>query len=65
MFVPSKSFHPSLMFVGKARAYPRVEHLREAPGLTHTHYTWLEKLGMDKQSGQITLSATPKYGYKS
>jgi hypothetical protein len=28
MFVPGKPFHPSLMLVGKAGAYPRVEHLK-------------------------------------
>jgi hypothetical protein len=29
-FVPGKPFQSSLMFVGKAEAYPRVEHLKEA-----------------------------------
>jgi len=27
VFVPGKPFQPSLMFAGKAGAYPRVEHL--------------------------------------
>ncbi len=27
-FVPGKSFQPSLIFGGKAGAYPRVEHLK-------------------------------------
>jgi hypothetical protein len=30
VFVPGKPFQPSLMFVGKARAYPIVEHLKGA-----------------------------------
>ncbi len=30
MFVTGKPFQPSLMFVGKAAAYPRVEHLKGA-----------------------------------
>jgi hypothetical protein len=28
MFVSGKTFHPSLVFVGEARAYPRVEHMK-------------------------------------
>ncbi len=28
LHVTRKPLHSSLMFVGKARAYPRVEHLR-------------------------------------
>jgi hypothetical protein len=28
--VPSKPFHPSLMFVGKAKAYPGEGHLKGA-----------------------------------
>jgi hypothetical protein len=34
VFVSGKPFQPSLMFVGKAGAYPRVEHLK---GLTRKH----------------------------
>jgi hypothetical protein len=30
VFVPGKPFQPSLMFAGKAGAYPRVEHLKIA-----------------------------------
>jgi hypothetical protein len=30
MFVSGKPFQPSLMFVGKAKAYPRVENLKGA-----------------------------------
>jgi hypothetical protein len=30
VFVPGKLFQPSLMFVGKARGHPRVEHLKGA-----------------------------------
>ncbi len=30
MFVPGKPFQLSLMFAGKAGAYPRVEHLKGA-----------------------------------
>ncbi len=38
MFVPGKSFRTSVKFVGKDRAYTRVDHLRggllgQAPGL--------------------------------
>jgi hypothetical protein len=29
-FIPGKPFQPSLMFAGKAGAYPRVEHLQGA-----------------------------------
>ncbi len=29
-FVPGKPFQPSLIFVGKARSLPRVEHLNKA-----------------------------------
>ncbi len=28
VFLPGKPFQPSLMFAGKAGAYPRVEHLK-------------------------------------
>ncbi len=30
VFVPGKPFQPGLMFVGEARGYPRVEHLKGA-----------------------------------
>ncbi len=55
MFDPGKPFQPSLMFVDKARSHP----LRGSPeicftqvgsGLTHKHYTSLEKLAKDKDS---------------
>jgi hypothetical protein len=35
MFVPGKPFQPSLMFAGKAGAYP--SEAPKAPGLTHKH----------------------------
>jgi hypothetical protein len=44
VFVPGKPFQPSLMFAGKAGAYPRVEHLMFAvkaganPRLEHLKY---------------------------
>jgi hypothetical protein len=31
MFVPGKHFQPRLVIVSKARAYPRVKHLSNAP----------------------------------
>ncbi len=31
MFAPGKPFQPSLMFVGKAGAYPSEKHLSDAP----------------------------------
>jgi hypothetical protein len=42
VFVPGKPLQPSLMFVGKAGAYPseasfRCSALAWDPGLTHTH----------------------------
>jgi hypothetical protein len=30
VFVPGKPLQPSLMFAGKAGAYPRVEYLKDA-----------------------------------
>jgi hypothetical protein len=33
VLVPGKVFQPSLMFVGKAGAYPRVEHIIFCKGL--------------------------------
>ncbi len=55
MFVPGRPFHPSLMFVVKARAYLsealfRYSTLGWAPGLTHRHHTRLEMLFGDKHS---------------
>ncbi len=41
VFVPGKPLQPSLMFAGKARAYPseapEVFHSRVAPDLSHKH----------------------------
>ena len=45
------------MFAGKAAAYPS-----EAPGLTHTHYTRLERLRRDKHS--CLLRKFVNYGRK-
>ncbi len=48
----------SLMFVGKAKAYPieelfRCSTLRQAPGLTHKQQTTLERLANDKDSNLL------------
>ena len=53
MFVPGKPFQPSLVFVGKARAYLseapfKWSTLGKAPGLTRKHLTRLERLARDK-----------------
>ncbi len=67
MFVPGKLFQSTLTFVGKAGAYPRVEHLkgaslRLAPDLSHKHLTRLEKLARDKHSSLIRKFVN--YGWK-
>jgi hypothetical protein len=49
------------MFEGKAVAYPR-EALGQAPGLTHKHYTRLERLAKDKHSSIVQKPV--KYGCK-
>ncbi len=46
---------PSLIFVGKDGAYPRVEQLKFtsielAPGLSYKHWTGLERAAEDKHS---------------
>ncbi len=58
MFVSGKLFKPSLMVVGKARAYPRGQHLKRCStwvgsNLTHKHYTKLEKLATNKYSSLL------------
>ncbi len=58
MFVPGKPFRPSLMFVGKAKAYARVEQLKctslvLGPGLSYKHWTRLERLVRDKHSSLL------------
>ncbi len=50
---PGKPFQPSVMFVGKARAYPSDVTfscctLGWAPGITHKYQTRLERLTRDK-----------------
>jgi len=57
VFVPGKSFHPSLKFVGEAGAYPS-----EAPGLTHKQYSRLKSLARDKHSSLLRKSVN--YGRK-
>jgi hypothetical protein len=41
------------MFAGKSRAYPNEAPLRLAPGLTHKHYTRLERLARIKHSSLL------------
>jgi hypothetical protein len=50
------------MFVGKAGAYPRVEHL-VGSGLTRKHWTRLERLARDKRSSLLRKFVT--YGRKN
>jgi hypothetical protein len=62
-FVPVKSFQPSLMFAGKAGAYPCEAHFRcstlgYAPGLTHKHKTRLQRLARDKYSSLLSKGVT-------
>ncbi len=68
MFFPGEPFQHSLMFVGKARSYTRVEHLKVASigwasGLTHKHKTRLERLARDKHSSSLCKSVN--YGRKN
>ncbi len=58
MFVNGKPFQPSLMFVGKAGAYPIEEPFRcctlgQASGLAHKQETRLERLTRDKHSNLL------------
>jgi hypothetical protein len=58
VFVTRKPFQPSPMLAFKTRAYLRQPHFRcstfgVAPGLTHKHKTWLEKLARDKLSSLL------------
>ncbi len=52
VFVPGRSFHSNLMFVGKAGEYPsvRCSTQEESPGFTRKHQTRLERLARDKDS---------------
>jgi hypothetical protein len=51
VFVFDKSFLPTLMFVGKAGAYPRVKQLKcTTPGHSYKHWTSLERPARDKHS---------------
>jgi hypothetical protein len=49
------------MFVGKARAYLRVEHLKIS--LTHKYYTRLKRLAWDKHSSLLRI--LKNYGHKT
>ncbi len=67
MFVPGKLFQLSVMIVGKAGAYLaealfRCSTLGYAPGLTHKHYTRLERLNRNKHSS--LLRTFVNYGRK-
>ncbi len=68
MFVPGKPLQPSLMFEGKAGAYPseapfRCSTLKEAAGHTLKHQTRSERLASDRLSS--LLRKTVNYGQKS
>ena len=61
MFVSGKLSKPSLMLVGKARAYPRGQHLKRCStwvgsSLNHKHLTKLEKLATNKHSSLLRKS---------
>ncbi len=67
VFVLGRRLQPSLMFVGKAGAYPievpfRRSTLGQAPGLAHKQLHRLERLAMDKpgntKGGSITVPLT-------
>jgi hypothetical protein len=65
VFVTSKSFQHSLMFVSEARAYPRVEHLKGVAlgigsGLTRKNNTRLERLVRDKHSSLLQTFLIPE-----
>ncbi len=53
MFVPGKSFKPSLMFVDKAGVYPSEATSRIGTGLTHKHKTRMEKFARDEHSSLL------------
>jgi hypothetical protein len=57
VFVPGKPFQPSLIYVGKQGAYPRVEHLKGATwigsGLTRNNWIRLERIVRDKHSSLV------------
>ncbi len=60
-FAPGKPIQPSLMFAGKARAFPskapfRYSTLGQAPGLIHKHQTRLERLAKDKHFSLLRKS---------
>ncbi len=53
MFIPGRSFQPSIGFAGKAGACPseapfKCSALGQASGLAHKHETRLERLARDK-----------------
>jgi hypothetical protein len=55
MFFPGKPFKPSLMLAGKAGAYLseppfRLSSLGAAPGITHKHFTMLERRARNDHS---------------
>ncbi len=58
MFVLDKPLQPSLMFVGKAGAYPGVEQFKctslgLAPGLSCKYWMWLERPVREKLSSLL------------
>ncbi len=67
VFVPGRSLKSSLMFRGKARAYPseapfRCSTLGQAPELNHTYQTRLQRLSRAKHSSLLRKSVN--YGCK-
>jgi hypothetical protein len=62
-FVHGKPFHPSLMFAGKARAYPSEAprlHSRVGSWASHKHKIRPERVGRDKYSSLIQTFVTYK-----
>ncbi len=58
VFVPGKPLQPSLVFAGKAGAYPseapfRYSTLGQATGLTYKHQTRLKRLARDKHGANV------------
>ncbi len=59
MFLGGRPFQSSLMFVGKTRSLPSNGasekcFTRVGYGLTHKHYTWLERPAKDKHIQVLT-----------
>ncbi len=67
MFAPGKSFQDSIVFAGKAGAYPseapfKCSILEWAPGLAHKQSTSMERLAKNKHSSLLRIFVN--YGQK-